>query len=108
MSLPARQQQALDQIETQFEAAEPQLTAMFAAFTRVAMAEVMPAREVIDRRLPRVVLVCVMALTVIGAVLLATLAGTPRCPRVVPGPKIAHVTSLAGCKPATTAGSSGS
>ena len=63
-SLPSRQQHALDQIEHQSEAAEPQLMAMFAAFTRVAAAEAMPPREEITRRLPRVLLVCVMALTV--------------------------------------------
>jgi hypothetical protein len=107
MSLPARQQQALDQIESQFEAAEPQLMAMFAAFTRVAKAEAMPVREEIVRRLPRVVLVCVMALTVIGAVLLGTLVGSPRCQRALSGSRMAHIAAIATCKPATTAGSSG-
>jgi hypothetical protein len=107
MSLPARQQQTLDQIETQFEAAEPQLTAMFAAFTRVARAEAMPGREEIGRRLPHVVLVCVMALAVVGAVLLATLVGSPRCQRALSGARMAHVAAVANCKPATTAGSPG-
>jgi len=107
MSLPSRQRHALDQIEHQFEAAEPQLMAMFAAFTRVAAAEAMPAREEIARRLPRVLLVCVMALTVAGAVLLGTLTGSPRCPRGPISTQAAHVAAIAGCKTATTAGSSG-
>jgi hypothetical protein len=107
MSLPARQQQALDQIESQFEVAEPQLMAMFAAFTRVAKTEAMPAREVIGRRLPQLLLICVMALTVIGAVLLGTLVGSPRCQRALSGSKMAHIAAVANCKPATTAGSSG-
>lgn len=108
MSLPARQQHALDQIESQFEAAEPQLMAMFAAFTKVAVADAMPAREEISRRLPRVVLVVMMALAVAGAILLGALTGSPRCSRSVPGSRIAQVASVAGCRPATsTAGSSG-
>ena len=44
MSLPGRQQHALNQIEHQFAVAEPKLMAMFAAFTRVAGAEAMPPR----------------------------------------------------------------
>ena len=107
MSLPARQQQTLDQIERQFAAAEPQLMAMFAAFTRVARAEAMPAREVISARLPRLLLIGVMALTVVGAVLLGTLVGSPRCSRALSGSRVAHVAAVATCKPATTAGSSG-
>lgn len=107
MSLPGRQQHALDQIEHQFEAAEPQLMAMFAAFTRVAAGQAMPAREAIARRLPRVLLVCVMALTVAGAVLLGTLTGSPRCPRGAVSAQAAHMAAIAGCKIATTAGSSG-
>lgn len=107
MSLPARQQQTLDHIERQFEAAEPQLMAMFAAFTRVARAEAMPAREVISARLPRLLLIGVMALTVAGAVLLGTLVGSPRCSRALSGSRMAHVAAVATCKPATTAGSSG-
>jgi len=107
MSLPARQQHALDQIESQFEAAEPQLTAMFAAFTRVARAEAMPAREEIGRRVPQVVAVCVMALAVAGVVLLGTLVGSPRCQRALSGARMAHVAAVSTCKAATTAGSPG-
>jgi len=107
MSLPARQQHALDQIESQFEAAEPKLMAMFAAFTKITVTDAMPAREEISPRLPRVLLMVVMALTVTGAVLLGTLTGTPRCPRGLSGGRIAHVAAVAGCKPVTTAGSSG-
>ena len=107
MSLPARQQHRLDQIERQFESAEPQLMAMFAAFTRVAAAEAMPPREELSRRLPRVVLAFVMALTVAGTVLLATLTGSPRCSRGLAATRTAHVSAIAGCRPPTTAGSSG-
>ena len=107
MSLPGRQQHALNQIEHQFAVAEPKLMAMFAAFTRVAAAEAMPAREEITRRLPRVLLVCVMALTVAGAVLLGTLTGSPRCPRGSVSAQTAHVAAFAGCKVTTSAGSSG-
>jgi hypothetical protein len=107
MSLPTRQQHRLDQIERQFESAEPQLTAMFAAFTRVAATEAMPPREEISRRLPRVVLAFVMALTVAGTVLLATLTGGPRCSRGLPATRSAHVPAIVGCRPPTTAGSSG-
>jgi hypothetical protein len=45
MSLPARQQLILDQIEQVLQSADPRLKAMFSIFGRLASREAMPATE---------------------------------------------------------------
>jgi Protein of unknown function (DUF3040) len=45
MSLSARQQAILDQIERALQAADPQLKSAFSSFTRLASREAMPATE---------------------------------------------------------------
>ncbi len=45
MSLPARQQRALDGIAEGLRISEPRLTAMFATFTRLTLTEQRPHRE---------------------------------------------------------------
>jgi len=107
MSLPARQQHRLDQIEKGLEAADPKLIAMFAAFTKVTVADVMPAREVIRNRLPQVLLIGLMALTVVSAVLLGSLLGSPRCSRATPTSRVAHMASITQCQGSSAPSSSG-
>lgn len=50
MGLPARQQRALDAIETGLEARYPHLTAMFAMFTRLSRGEELTSAERLPRR----------------------------------------------------------
>ena len=107
MSLPGRQQHVLDKIENSLEVTDPQLMAMFAAFTKVTAADVMPAREVIRSRLPQVVLVCVMALTVVSAVLLGTFLGSPRCPRATAASRVTHMAAVTQCQGSSAPASSG-
>jgi hypothetical protein len=53
MSLPARQQQALDRIEQTLVAEEPRLGSLFAVFTRLTRHEAMPGTEQVASRLRR-------------------------------------------------------
>jgi hypothetical protein len=50
MSLPARQQRALNAIEGALEASEPRMTAMFAIFTRLTRGEKPTSAEHLRRR----------------------------------------------------------
>lgn len=50
MCLPARQQRALDDIESALEARYPHLTAMFAMFTRLSRGEELTSAEWLPRR----------------------------------------------------------
>ncbi len=72
MCLPARQQRALDDIESALEARYPHLTAMFATFTRLTRGEELASTERLPRRgyLPRGVLAVLPA-----AAVMAFLAG---------------------------------
>lgn len=74
MCLPARQQRALDDIESALEARYPHLTAMFATFTRLTKGEELASTERLPRRgyrrLPRGVLTLLPA-----AAVMAFLAG---------------------------------
>lgn len=113
MSLPARQQRVLDGIAESLRRSEPRLTAMFAIFTRLALADRRPSREQLAdagvlariaarwRRLPstrnkrgrrawrRALILAQVAIAfVLLAVLVGTSAGTsrgcgPRSTRVV-------------------------
>lgn len=80
MSLPARQQQILDQIEQVLQAADPRLKAMFAAFARLAPREATPVPEVIpSRSARRTVLICVMVLSLLGVLMLSIMATKDVC-----------------------------
>ena len=85
MSLPARQQQILDQIEQVLQAADPRLKSMFAAFARLAPRDAAPATEVITgrpahRSARRTVLICVVVLSLLGVLMLSILATKDVCP----------------------------
>ncbi|HEX9355284.1 MAG TPA: DUF3040 domain-containing protein [Streptosporangiaceae bacterium] len=81
MSLPARQQQTLDQIEQVLQATDPRLKSMFAAFARLAPRDAAPATEVITHRSARrTVLICVMVLSLLGVLMLSILATKDVCP----------------------------
>ena len=74
MSLPARQQQILDQIEQALQTADPRLKSMFAAFARLPRREAVPASEVILHRSRRRKLgICVMVLCLLGVLMLIIL-----------------------------------
>ena len=81
MSLPARQQQILDQIEQVLQAADPRLKSMFAAFARLPPREAVPGTEVIvPRSARRTVLICVMVLSLLGVLMLSILGARDVCP----------------------------
>jgi hypothetical protein len=99
MSLPARQQHALEEIELRLLADDARLKSMFATFTRLTAPEAMPGTEAISVRLPRNALLFGLILTaVLGAVVAALLTGTTPCPpvpvgRMASGTAAAHVTT---------------
>lgn len=73
MSLPARQQRALDRIEKTLLADDPRLGSMFAIFTRLTWHEAMPMTERVRsglRRLPHAAVVIPIALMVVLSVLM--------------------------------------
>jgi hypothetical protein len=81
MSLPARQQLILDQIERVLLAADPRLESMFVAFRRSARAEDMPATEVIvGWPARRTVIICVMVISMLGVLVLDIRATSNDCP----------------------------
>jgi hypothetical protein len=97
MSLPVRQQRVLDQMEATLQSADPRLLGMFSIFTRLTARDTMPATEAIRTRTrtpPVLVPVAMMAVTVLASVLVAVLAGTPRCARL-PGIGGSHVPAQA-------------
>lgn len=53
MSLPTRQQRALDRIEQALAAEDPRLGSMFAIFTRLTRHEPLPVTERVGARLRR-------------------------------------------------------
>jgi NhaP-type Na+/H+ or K+/H+ antiporter len=109
MSLPARQQRILDQIELILQAGDPRMKSMFAAFTRFASGEAMPAREAVRARLPRLrVLIPVMLVTVLSIVFLSIFATSTACPRLSSDQAVASAaTRLAACTNSTDAWSKG-
>ncbi len=81
MSLPRRQQAILDQIEQALQAADPRLRSMFAAFHRSAPAPAMPDGEVIpSRSARRMVLICVIVVSVLGVLVFGIRASSNDCP----------------------------
>jgi len=90
MSLPARQQRVLDQIEVILQARDPRLTSLFATFARLTAHEAMPRIEELKgwlARLPQlrrrllqpVMLIPVVAVLIVGSVVLGSFVPSPRC-----------------------------
>jgi hypothetical protein len=83
MSLPARQQRALDQIEKIFQARDPRLTSLFAMFAGLTSQEAMPTFEQVTGRLSRVlqpiVLLPMVVVIIVTSIVLGSLAPGPHC-----------------------------
>jgi hypothetical protein len=83
MSLPARQQRVLDQIETILQARDPALTSLFATFARLTSQEAMPKIEEIrgwlSRLLQPVLLIPVLAVIIVSSIVVGSFAPGPRC-----------------------------
>jgi len=83
MSLPARQQRALDRIDQTLAVDDPRLGSMFAIFARLTLDEPMPATERVSARLKRLLRPAVISITLIAglAVLLVSVPAhaTSRC-----------------------------
>ena len=81
MTLPARQQLVLDQIEQILQAADPRLKSMFASFARMASREAMPTTEAISgRSARRTVVISIMVISLLSVVMLSILATSRACP----------------------------
>jgi hypothetical protein len=107
MSLPARQQLILDQIEKALQAADPGLKSMFAAFARLAPREAMPATEAISRR-RRTAMISIVVIGALGMVMLGLFSTSKACPglssdQVVASAAVRH----AACSKSTDAWSKG-
>ncbi len=110
MSLPARQQLVLDQIERVLQAADPRLKSMFAAFARLASAEAMPVTEVISARPARrlAVLISVLVISALSLVMVFVVATSKACPGLSSDQVVASATvRFAGCSKATDSWSKG-
>jgi hypothetical protein len=127
MSLPNRQQHALDRIEARLLSGDPNLKSMFATFTRMNSLEAMPcteairprlpsaeairrrlpSAEVVRRRLPAVVLVCILALAMAGVIAMGALMSGPSCVRTPGRGAFAHPMPIAGCRAGAVAGHAG-
>ena len=110
MSLPARQQAVLDQIERILTAADPQLKSMFAAFARVASREAMPATEAISKRSPWqwTLLVCIMVISLLSVGTVFAVATSRACQGLSSDQVVASATvRYAACSKATDAWSKG-
>ncbi len=110
MSLTARQQQALDQIEHTLQAADPKLTSMFAAFARLAPAPARPAAEAArGRRARRTVMTLIVVISLLGGVLALGAVATGRaCPGLSSDQVVASAAvRYAACSKGTAAWSKG-
>jgi hypothetical protein len=110
MSLPARQQLVLDQIERILQAADPQLKSMFAAFARLAPPEARPATEAISDRpaLRRAVLIAIMVISALSLIMVFLVATSKACPGLSSDQVVASATvRFAGCSQATDSWSKG-
>jgi Protein of unknown function (DUF3040) len=110
MSLPARQQAVLDQIERILTAADPQLKSMFAAFARVASRDVMPATEAISKRSPWqwTLLICIMVISLLSVVTVFAVATSRACQGLSSDQVVASASvRYAGCSKQTDAWSKG-
>jgi hypothetical protein len=109
MSLPARQQLILDQIEKALLAADPRLKSMFAAFARLTPREVAPAPEAISgwpgRRAK---IISIMVISVLGMVTLSFFATSKACPGLPSDQVVASAAvRYAACSKSTDAWSKG-
>ncbi len=110
MSLPARQQLILDQIEKALQAADPGLKSMFAAFGRLAPREARPATEAIPvRRARRTKMISIiMMISVLGLIMLGFLATSKACPGLSSDQVVASAAvRYAACSKSTDAWSKG-
>ena len=110
MSLPARQQAVLDQIERILAAADPQLKSMFTAFARVASREAMPATEAISKRSPRqwTWLICLVVISLLSVVTVFVVATSRACQGLSSDQVVASATvRYAACSKQTDAWSKG-
>ena len=110
MSLPARQQAVLDQIDQILQGADPQLKSMFAAFARVASREAMPATEAISKRSPRqwTLLICIMVISLLSMVTVFVVATSRACQGLSSDQVVASATvRYDACSKATDAWSKG-
>jgi hypothetical protein len=90
MSLPARQQRVLDQIEVILQARDPRLTSLFASFARLTSHEAMPKVEELKgwvvhllqlkrRLIQPVMLIPVVVVAIVGSVVLGSFVPSSRC-----------------------------
>ena len=83
MSLPARQQRVLDQIETILQARDPALTSMFATFARLTAQEAMPKIEELkgwlSRLLQPVMLIPLLAVVIVSSIVVGSFVPGPHC-----------------------------
>ncbi len=110
MSLPARQQQVLDQIERALQAADPRLRSMFAAFSGLAASrDAMPPVEAISaRRVPRTVVVFLVVASLLGVLAIGFVATARACPGLSSDQVVASASvRYAACSKSTAAWSKG-
>jgi hypothetical protein len=107
MSLSARQQRVLDQIEQSLQAADPRLASMFAAFTRCAPASATTAAA--PRRGRRIVMICVLVISLLGGMVAVGIVATSKaCPGLSSDQVIASAAvRYAACSKSTDAWSKG-
>ena len=107
MSLPARQQLILDQIEKALQAADPGLKSMFAAFARLAPREAMPSTEGISGR-RRTAMISIVVIGALGMVMLGFFATSKACPGLSSDQAVASAAArYAACSKSTDAWSKG-
>jgi Protein of unknown function (DUF3040) len=107
MSLPARQQLILDQIEKALQAADPGLKSMFAAFARLAPKETMPATEGISGR-RWTAMISLVVIGALGMVMVGFLATSKACPGLSSDQVVASAAvRYAACSKSTDAWSKG-
>jgi hypothetical protein len=109
MSLPARQQLILDEIEQFLQAADPRLRSMFAAFGRMTPHGTMPAAEIITRRsLRRLVAICVILAGTLSLLMINVLGTSRDCPGLSSDQVVATAAvRYAGCTHSTDVWSKG-
>jgi hypothetical protein len=112
MSLPARQQLALDQIERVLQAADPRLKSMFASFARLASPEAMPATEALSDRPSRrstvLISISITVISVLSLVMVFIVAKTKGCPGLSSDQVVASATvRFAACSKDTDVWSKG-
>jgi hypothetical protein len=118
MTLSARQQAILDQIERALAAADPQLKSKFSIFTRITSRDTMPETETVradERSHNRVksmvglLVVSLMAVSLVGAFLFSVIGMRNECPGLPSDQTMASAAvRYAACSHDTAAWSKGS